>query len=217
MFRGIPGTSFFDHQFLLRSPYPGVPEENFGIRWKGYIQPYKSGLYKFTVFFDDAVFIEIDGNVVIQHWEPGVHTETGSLYLEAGRLYPIHIRYYEYLYGAQIRLRWSSADFPEEVIPTSQLYPEGFLPETDESEWITIENITDNQLSLRIESDEEVELNFSVISVNGTTIDFPPTWITFGKNDVSLDISKLPSGFYYLHGVNTANSKKGITPFVKIN
>ena len=103
------------------------PEDNFGIVWKGFIQPYRSGPYDFTVFADDGVFVEVNGMVIIQDWEAGVHHETGSIYLEQGRLYPIHIRLYEYLYGAQLRLRWSSPDFPEEVIPTSQIYPDDFL------------------------------------------------------------------------------------------
>jgi glucose/arabinose dehydrogenase len=208
--------SLLDHQFLLKAPYPGLPEDHFGIVWKGYLQPLRSGLYQFTVFADDGVFVEIDGNVIIQQWEPGVHRETGSLYMEQGRLYPIHIRYYEFLYGAQMRFRWSCQDFPEEVVPTSQFYPADFLTDPDSYEVSAWQNITGDQLMLMTNFNREAELRFKITSVLGMDWTVAEQPVSLGDHTLALDISFLPAGWYYLVGMDQKGSVMVKTPFVKV-
>lgn len=208
--------SILDHQFLLKSPYPGVPEDNFGIVWRGYIQPYKSGMYQITAFADDGVFVAIDGDVVLQNWIPGVHYETGSIYLEAGRLYPIHVRHFEYLYGAQLRLRWSSPDFPEEVIPTSQLYPEDYLSSPEVSKVISVETITLDQLMVRTESYKNTIVEYTIITTTGIVLDHLKAFVPIGKSEIALHTSQLPAGVYYLQGLDLEGGGITMTPFVKL-
>ena len=208
--------SILDHQFLLKAPYPGVPEDNFGIVWRGYIQPYRTGMYQITAFADDGVFVSIDGEVVLQNWIPGVHHETGTIYLEEGRLYPIQVRHYEYLYGAQLRLRWSSVDFPEEVIPTSQLYPEDYLSSPDVSKVISVETITLDQLMVRTESYKNTIVEYSIVTVTGTVLDQLKVVVPIGKSEVSLRTRNLPAGLYYLRGLDLEDGGVTMTPFIKL-
>ncbi|HEY3384887.1 MAG TPA: PQQ-dependent sugar dehydrogenase [Saprospiraceae bacterium] len=208
--------SLLDHQYLLRAPYAGVPEDNFGIVWKGYILPYKSGVYDFTVFADDGVFVEVNGNVIIQDWEAGVHHETGSIFLEQGRLYPIHIRLYEYLYGAQLRLRWSTPDFPEEVISTSQLYPDDFLSSPTVSEIISIEVLNTDDLNIRIESYKEMYLDVDIIAANGIVMDYPEIKVDIGLNTLNIDTHSLTAGVYYLRTKDLESGKVITTTFAKL-
>jgi len=218
-FAGIPLAvvldSILDHQYLLNAPYPGVPEDNFGIVWKGYLQPYRTGTYTFTVFADDGVFVSINGNTIIQNWEPGVHHETGSIFLEAGRVYPVHIRLYDFLYGAQLRFRWSAEDFPEEVVPSSQLYPADFLTSDTISDLISIQVISAQEAFILTESYKESAIDFTVFTTDGRSFDYPDVFVPIGKNTLSLDISQLPAGMYFLQGVNKDTGAKVTTPFVK--
>lgn len=208
--------TLLDHQFLLKAPYPGVPEDNFGIVWRGYLQPYRSGMYQITAFADDGVFVAIDGDVVLQNWIPGVHYETGSIYLEEGRLYPIQVRHYEYLYGAQLRLRWSSSDFPEEVIPTSQLYPDDYLSSPEVSKVISVETITLDQLRVRTESYKNTIVEYTIVTATGIVLDHLKAFVPIGKSEISLHTAQLPAGVYYLQGLDLEDGGITVTPFVKL-
>lgn len=207
--------SLLDHQYLLKSPYPGVPEDNFGIVWKGYLQPNRTGEYEITTFADDGVFVSIDGNVIIQNWQPGVHHETGKIFLEAGRLYAVHIRYFEYLYGAQLRLRWSSADFPEEVIPTSQLYPADYLHAPDVSKVLSIQTIVADDLLVMTESYKQVMVDFTIINMAGVVLEHQQLEVPIGKHLLRFPISHLPSGMYYLKGLELEGGAGDVSPFIK--
>jgi glucose/arabinose dehydrogenase len=208
--------SILDHQYLLNAPFPGVPEDNFGVVWKGYLQPYKTGTYTFTVFSDDGVFVSIDGNAIIQNWEPGVHYETGKIFLETGQVYPVHIRLYDLLYGSQLRFRWSSDDFPEEVVPSSQLYPADFLSSDTISELIAIQVISAQEVLILTESYKEVYIDFTVIATDGKSYDYPDVLVPIGKNTLPLDVSHLAAGMYYLRGYNKESGDTVTTPFVKV-
>ena len=203
-----------DHQYLLQSPFPGVPDDNFGIVWKGYIQPYRTGTYQFSAISDDGAFVEIDGQVIIQNWEPGSHHETGSVFLQAGRLYPIHIRMYEFKFGAQLRLSWSSADFPQEVIPTSQLYPVDYLSAPEVSAILLNQTVTGDDLILTTESYKDMLMDFKISTMAGITLDYPGIWVGIGKN--TIDISMLAPGLYYLQGVERGGSESLEAFFVKV-
>jgi glucose/arabinose dehydrogenase len=208
--------SIIDHHYQLNPPHEGVPEDHFGIVWKGYIQPYKSGLYNITVFADDGVFVEINGTVILQNWQGGVHHETGSIYLQEGHLYPIHIRMYEYLYGAQLRLRWSSPDFPEEVIPTSQLYPDGYLSSPQVSEIKAIKAIVLNDLQIRVESYKQVVLDFEIITADGIVITYPKVPVDIGDNILNIDTRSLSAGIYYLRMKDIKTGEIIITTLAKM-
>lgn len=207
--------SIVDHQYHLGAPYPGVPEEEFGIIWDGYLQPYRSGWYTITLFADDGIYVELNNMVIIDNWTGGVHHEEGSLYLEEGKSYPIQIKLYDGAWGSQIHLRWSSQDFPEEVIPSSQLYPADIFDGATEPEVLVIESITSNELQFSLVSYVQAEYQMSLVSVDGRVIDLPAVHIFIGKNFLTMDIRHLSAGLYYLIATNSGDGTQTTLPFVK--
>ncbi len=206
--------SVIDNQYHLNSPYPGVPEEGFGIRWNGYIQPYNSGVYTFTLFADDGIFVELNGTVIVDNWTGGVHHEEGSIYLEKGQLYPIVMKLYDEAWGSQIRLRWSSEDFPEEIIPSSQLYPADVLAGPTALGVLVMKTLAANELMLSLITDKEVTYEMSIFSVDGRIIHLPDAFLSPGKNILPIDVRQLASGLYYLRTTNKADGAKSTVPFV---
>ncbi len=207
--------SVINNQYHLGPPYPGVPEEGFGIIWNGYIQPYQTGWYTFIVFSDDGVFFELNNMTIVDAWEPGVHHEQGSMYLEGGQLYPVVLKLYDEAWGSQIHLRWSSEYFPEEVIPSAQLYPTDYFKGITDPGVLRIKSIAANELLLAMASYKEVEYRLSIVTVNGAVIDIPNTFFAIGENEIQIDIRSLAAGLYYLRCVDATDGKQIVLPFVK--
>lgn len=104
----------------LSAPFSGVPENRFSARWEGKITPTTSGVITFSAIADDGVRLWVNNQLVFEEWT--MHApklSSGSIVLEQDRSYPIKIEYYDDWWGAGIRLAWSSATLPEEVIPES--------------------------------------------------------------------------------------------------
>ncbi len=208
--------SLIDHQYFFQSPAASVPPDFFSISWNGYIRAYKSGEYKFRVFADDGVIVEIDNKAIIDEWNPGVYNLTAGRFLQQGRLYPIRIRMFEHEHRAQLSLRWSSPDFDEEVIPSSQLYPANYLSRTFSSGILSVHSISRDKLEVLMESYKDVTLDFAIVSVTGQTFNFEDRFVPVGRNIISFKISDLVPGTYFLTGNGTATREKIAVKFVKL-
>src|SRR5207248_115843 len=58
------------------SPAANIPTDNFSSRWTGSIEPRFSEPYTFTTVSDDGVRSWVDGQLLIDHWDP--HSAAGS-------------------------------------------------------------------------------------------------------------------------------------------
>jgi beta-glucosidase len=90
------------------SPAPGVPLEDFSVRWTGSLTPDQSGEYTLGFTGDDGFRLWLDGNLLVEDW--GEHVATSVLSrvsLEAGRSYPIKVEYFQARGGAVARLEWT--------------------------------------------------------------------------------------------------------------
>ncbi|WP_282080329.1 glycoside hydrolase family 3 N-terminal domain-containing protein [Aquimarina algiphila] len=90
------------------SPVPGISDNNFSIRWKGYLSPEYSGTYKFALIADDVARLSIDGNVVLDNWKKE-QTNSWSHYkvhLEKGKKYAFELDFAEYEDYAGMKLFW---------------------------------------------------------------------------------------------------------------
>ena len=207
--------SILNDHYHFSGPQPSLPDDYFSIRWDGFIQAYKTGIYTFTVIADDGVRIEIDDMALIDEWNPGIHFVTASRFLEQGRLYPIRIRMFDELYSSQFRLRWSSPGFSEEVVPASQLYPADYLSASEVSGIASIESISSRELRLMTESYKDVILGFSITSSTGQTFPLGSQHIALGKNIISFDISHLVPGIYFLTVIKSETGEQDVLKFVK--
>lgn len=106
------------------NPTTGIGEDNYSIRWSGWVMPRYSELYTFMTNSDDGVRLWVNNTLLFEDWT--VHSmlpNSGSIQLEAGQLYNIRLEFFDGTGRANIHLLWSSPSQVQEIIPTSQLFP----------------------------------------------------------------------------------------------
>lgn len=107
---------------------PPVPEirndESYSIRWTGKIRPEYSEEYTFYVFRDNGVRLWVDNKLIIDKWDNEWDvTDTGTIFLESGKLYDIKLEYFNNTGYGIIKLEWSSKSTEKTVVPEKSLYP----------------------------------------------------------------------------------------------
>ncbi|MEQ2008432.1 MAG: PA14 domain-containing protein, partial [Limisphaerales bacterium] len=103
---------------------PGVPTEDFSVRWTGQVQAQHAENYTFHVEADDGVRVWLGDRQIIDEWRQQSTTLVSQpLALNAGQFYPLTIEYYSAKPPAMAKLKWSSPSTPVGVIPASRLYP----------------------------------------------------------------------------------------------
>lgn len=90
-----------------KAPAPGMDPESFSARWKGRIKAPESGNYLFRAKVDDGIRVKVGNQMVINAW--GMHDSepfSGTVYMEAGRLYDLQVEYFNGLLEGEIQLYW---------------------------------------------------------------------------------------------------------------
>jgi len=107
----------------LGSPMPGIPNDNFSVRWRGRIRAQFSETYTFRTQTDDGVRLWVNGQPVIDKWvNQGVTNWTGTIALTAGQLVEFEMHYFDNFGDAIARLFWSSPSLTEQIVPGSALF-----------------------------------------------------------------------------------------------
>lgn len=105
------------------APRADMDDDNFGVRWTGYLAPPVSGKYQLGATGLNAYEVYLDGKRLVAR--DNVH-ERGYEYqtvdLEAGRLYPIRVDFHEVHGDADIRLVWAPphSGYEEEAVKAAQ-------------------------------------------------------------------------------------------------
>ncbi len=106
VFTRVDPTVNFD--FGMGSPAPGVPKDQFSVRWKGKIVPPETMHYIGTSA-DDGVRLYIDGKLVIDDWHEHAETpHSAEIELQAGKEYDIELDFFDNSQGAVVRLTWGT-------------------------------------------------------------------------------------------------------------
>ncbi|MBO3842542.1 MAG: glycoside hydrolase family 3 C-terminal domain-containing protein [Candidatus Brockarchaeota archaeon] len=93
------------------SPGPGIPEDDFSVRWTGRLVAPKTGVFEIGVASDDGARLWLDGRLLIDSWrDRGVTLDTVTVRLEKGRQYDVKIEYYEHVGDAAVFLLWDHVD-----------------------------------------------------------------------------------------------------------
>jgi len=90
------------------APRPDIDDDNFGVRWSGYLSAPVSGRYQLGATGLNSYEVYLDGKPLVQR--DNVHErayEWKSVDLEAGKLYPIRMDFHEVHGDADIRLVWA--------------------------------------------------------------------------------------------------------------
>ncbi|MEQ1826240.1 MAG: PA14 domain-containing protein [Pirellula sp.] len=118
----IDPTANFD--WSSAAPAPGIAPDSFSVRWSGELESQFTSLHSFHLSGDDGARLWVDGNLIIDRWNSTpVNNATGTIQLTAGRKYDIVLEYFDNIGNASIRLEWSSAHFPREIVPMERLFP----------------------------------------------------------------------------------------------
>lgn len=136
-----------DFDWHKGSPDPAIKKNTFSVRWTGQIEATQDETYTFYTQADDGVRLWVNNELIIDDWQQhGVIEHSGSIDLEAGQFYDIKLEYFENKGSASVSLLWSSESQAKEVIPTSFLYPEDYVPTASPAE-PTTDNSTAELLS----------------------------------------------------------------------
>jgi hypothetical protein len=95
--------------YWSESPGPGVPADNFSVRWtRGLYFP--GGTYRFSLDVDDGARLWVDDQLVIDGWRSGPPKGyTAGLGLGEGT-HTLRVEYFEFRYVAQVHLNIGVAD-----------------------------------------------------------------------------------------------------------
>ena len=106
------------------APDPALPTDNFAVRWTGTLLVPASGLFTFTTRTDDGVRLWVDGQLLIDKWQPQSPTTwSATTTLVAGTRVSIRMDYYEAGGGAEASLSWIVPGGVLEVVPATVLVP----------------------------------------------------------------------------------------------
>jgi hypothetical protein len=94
-------------------------------RWTGQIEAPATGDYTFYASGDNGFRLYIDGEPVIDHWEPDWDNEQTSVpvRLAAGEKHDFRLEMFQDTGGANMFLRWSTPTLPKQVVPMSAFTP----------------------------------------------------------------------------------------------
>jgi len=108
---GTPALTRIDNQLEFDwpwSPGDGVTDDDFSIRWTGYIQSDKGFDGWLGLSSDDGIRMWIDDQLVIDNWTKGATSMvTTPKNIEAGKKYKVRIEMWEGGWGARAHLRWN--------------------------------------------------------------------------------------------------------------
>ena len=93
------------------APRRDMDDDNFGVRWTGYLAPPVSGTYRLGAIGMNAFEVYLDGRLLARF--NGIHERAygyAAVELQAGKLYPLRVEFHETINDADIRLVWSRPD-----------------------------------------------------------------------------------------------------------
>jgi len=99
-----------------RSPAPGIPENQFSVRWTGKIIPPETRIYSLGTRTDDGARLYLNGQLLIEDWkEHGEKPNSTEVELIAGKEYEVVFEHFDNGMGAAARLTWDIGlkDFDE--------------------------------------------------------------------------------------------------------
>jgi beta-glucosidase len=105
------------------APRAGMDDDNFGVRWTGFLVPKVSGKYQLGATGLNGFEVFLDGKQIASR--NGVHERAyayDTVDLEAGKQYAIRLDYHEVLGDADIRLVWAPthADYEDEAMAAAK-------------------------------------------------------------------------------------------------
>jgi RNase P/RNase MRP subunit p29 len=94
------------------APAPGLPADNFSVRWTRQLY-FPTGTHRFFVEQDDGVRLWVDGVLIVDQWRDGVGSYRSDVYLSEGT-HTVRMEMYEHAGSAVARMWWARQEgFPQ--------------------------------------------------------------------------------------------------------
>ncbi len=100
-------------------PTPEIPNI-FSVRWSGWLVPATTEVHTIRVDCDDGSRVWIDDQLIVDIWEGGGNSAEGTVNLFVDRPHKIVVEFFSFGGNASIKLSWSSATIPLQVIPADR-------------------------------------------------------------------------------------------------
>lgn len=115
--------STIDYNLGYGSPDPNIQNDQFSVRWQGYIEPLTTETYTFSSHANDGMRVWINGEKILDKWGGNAQQITEAEYsFVEGREYAITVDYYDNKGWSISRLYWQSDHWGKKIVPQSQLY-----------------------------------------------------------------------------------------------
>ena len=115
------------------TPAPGMPADDFGVRWTRQLQ-FPAGQYRFSVEVDDGVRLWVDDQLLIDQWHDGPGSYQRDISLTEGK-HQVRREMYERTGNAKARLWWTRptnrAEWKGKYYPNPNLEGKPALVRTD--------------------------------------------------------------------------------------
>ena len=203
-FEGIPKLvrvdSIINFNWETGSPAPGIIRpDNFTASWTGEVLAPIDDLFSFHAISDDGIRLWVNDQLIVDQWVPQPETETtGQIALEGGKRYSIRMEYFELGGHAVARLWWSTPRIPKQPVPSSQLFPDGYLHPNRRYAVSLYPVPAEQSAELRINSWFSDDLEYLLYDMNGRAL-WRGRWdISAGLNRIPIDLANLPAGMYVL-------------------
>jgi beta-glucosidase len=106
------------------SPAPGVPVENFSVRWSGVLVPAVDGDYRLGATADGGYRFYFDGKLLLDDWvfysRRGQRTITSLVHLQAGHSYPVKLEYFRRFRESFARLQWLPPNLVQDAVDAAR-------------------------------------------------------------------------------------------------
>jgi beta-glucosidase len=98
------------------APREDLDDDDFGVRWSGYLAPPVTGVYQIGASGVNALELFLNGRQIARSnsIHGGRTYPSATVQMEAGKLYAIRLDFHEYLNDAAIQLLWSRPDMIRE-------------------------------------------------------------------------------------------------------
>jgi formylglycine-generating enzyme required for sulfatase activity len=105
------------------APHPDVSEDEFSVRWTGWLKAPRAGRYKLIVIADDGARLYLDNVAVIDQWHGQLATRMEAEVSLTDRPHRLRLEYFDADQSAICSFRWASADGAhEQVVPAAAFF-----------------------------------------------------------------------------------------------
>jgi hypothetical protein len=198
-----------DEAWANVSPGCSIAKDFWNVRWQGQIEALYSELYTFYLIVNDMGRVWINNQLIVDAWlsTSAGKTITGTIALTAGQKVPIKVDFAQKVGDAKVKLEWSCASSPKEVVPQSQLYPQTLIngiTNAGVADFNVYPNPASNKITIQT-GPNHVE-SIRIIDLTGRTV-YTDSESFSGRKSFNLSLEK---GIYLvkLTGNNSFKSQK---------